>query len=90
MIRVFTDGKGNYAVQTTCLDTETFVADLAEVIAEMKESDGGISVLGVLSQAMPIAFKLSGYKAELVQEHRTLYCGAIAPHDSQLVSTVGK
>lgn len=89
MIRIFGDSKGNFAVQTTALDTDSFIADLSEALASMQET-GGEAMMGVLTQAMPIAFKLSGYKAETVQEQRTLFCGSLSPHDSQVVATAGK
>lgn len=93
MIRLFKDSKrGGYMVQTTCLTADDFIADLADAIASLSNNSAldAVDLLGVLSQAMPIAFKLSGYKADAVSEQRTLICGYITPSDSTLVAAVGK
>lgn len=92
MIQIF-KGKDSFCVRTTCIDTDSFISDLSEAIAIVSKEtngDGGLAVMGILTQAMPIAFKLSGYKAETVQEQRTLVCGIIAPHESDLIATCGK
>ena len=93
MIQIFCGKNGNYCIRTSCLTTDDFVADLSEAIGTIaKESDGDVSpaIMGVLSQAMPIAFKLSGYKAETVQEQRTLVCGSVLSHESDLIATAGR
>jgi hypothetical protein len=59
--------------------------ELAQALGELKNSD---AVLGVLENAMPIAFRLAGYKAEAVRETRQLVCGAISPGQSTLLLTV--
>jgi hypothetical protein len=72
---------------------EAFTADLAEALAAvLKEANGdaALSALGVLNNAMPIAFKLAGYKAETVYETRTLMCGTALPHKSDMLATAGK
>jgi hypothetical protein len=92
MIQIFR-GKDSYCIRTTCLDTESFIADLAEALQAVSaeaNGDGGIAMMGVLNQAMPIAFKLAGYKADTVQEQRTLVCGSIMPHESDLIATAGR
>lgn len=94
MVRIFQDKQsGEFVIQTTCLDADSFVSDLAEALADVVQKangDAAISALGVLSNAMPIAFKLSGYKAENVSEQRTLVCGAASPSSSDLLVTVGR
>lgn len=94
MVRIFADtmGTGDFVIQTTCLDPETFIAELAEAmdVAIKKVDDGGVSALGILKNAMPIAYKLSGYKAETVQEQRTLVCGNISPSACEVVSSAGR
>ena len=94
MVRIFADtlGTGDFVIQTTCLDADMFISELAEAmdIAIKKSDDGGVSALGILKNAMPIAYKLSGYKAESVQEQRTLVCGNISPTACEVVSSAGR
>jgi hypothetical protein len=95
MVRIFKDsrkgGSGEFVVQTTCLDCDAFVSELAEALTSaITEDDGGVAALSILQKAMPIAFKLSGYKAENVNEQRTLVCGFVSPENSQIVATAGK
>jgi len=94
MVRIFTDskGSGNYVIQTTAIDTETFISELAEAMhaAIFKLDDGGIAAMGIMKTAMPIAYKLSGYKADNVTEQRTLVCGAISPASCEVVSSAGR
>ena len=94
MVRIFSDvnGTGDFVIQTTSIDVDTFIAELAEAmdIALKKSDDGGLSALGILKNAMPIAYKLSGYKAETVQEQRTLVCGNISPNMCEVVSSAGR
>lgn len=93
MVRLYFDkSAGSYVVQTTCLDTENFVFELSEALAEvMSTADSGASAcFGVLEQAMPIAFKLSGYKADEVREQRTLVCGHVSPESCDLLGAYGK
>lgn len=96
MVRIFRDGangSGRFAIQTSCLDVDAFLADLAEALAiAIKDAKEGedVAILGVLTQAMPIAFKLSGYKADEVQEQRVLLCGSISPSQSQLLASAGR
>lgn len=94
MVRIFQDKQsGEFVVQTTCLDPDSFVSDLAEALADvLKKSNGdaALAALGVLNNAMPIAFKLSGYKADNVAEQRTLICGSASPSSSDLLVTVGR
>ena len=91
MVRIFSDvnGTGDFVVQTTCLDADTFLSEFAEAFdaAVVKANDGGITAMGVLRNAMPIAYKLSGYKAENVQEQRTLVCGNISPTSCEVVAS---
>jgi hypothetical protein len=93
MVRIFKDQSGEFLVQTTCLDVDAFISDLAEALSETLSSakeGGDLIALGVLTNAMPIAFKLSGYKAETVSEQRTLVCGRASPAESDLVATGGR
>ncbi len=92
MVKIFKDDKtGQYMVQTSCLDMEAYMGDLAEALAEIKkEPDAAVDLLGVLQNAMPIAFKLAGYKADTVVEQRVLACGYISPNASQLIASAGR
>lgn len=94
MVRIFFDKKGGeYCIQTTCLNAEDFTAELAEAFAEaLKDAGDGadLAAFGILRNAMPIAFKLSGYKADTVSEQRTLVCGTVSPHNCEVISSAGK
>lgn len=95
MVRIFSDrnGSGEYVIQTTATDTETYISELAEAMhkaASGAGDDGGLAMMGIMKNAMPIAFKLSGYKAETVSEQRTLVCGAISPNSCEVVSSAGR
>lgn len=93
MVRIFKDAAGEFMVQTTCLDADTFMSDFAEALhaALASNPDGAdLTILGTLQQAMPIAFKLSGYKAESVSEQRTLVCGRASPRDSDVIASAGR
>lgn len=95
MVRIFSDkkGSGEFVIQTTATDTESFICELAEAMHKavaFAEDDGGLAMMGIMKNAMPIAFKLSGYKAESVSEQRTLVCGAISPNSCEVVSSAGR
>ena len=94
MVRIFSDvnGSGDFVIQTTCLDTDTFLIEFAEAFdaAVVKANDGGMTAMGILKNAMPIAYKLSGYKADNVQEQRTLVCGTISPNSCEVVASAGR
>lgn len=95
MVRIFQDKQsGEYVVQTTCLEPDAFISDLSEALSEVvrksANGDGALAALGILQNAMPIAYKLSGYKAENVSEQRTLVCGTAIPASSDVVATAGR
>ena len=84
---------GEFVVQTTCLDTDSFIGELAEALTQAIQgigADADIAALGILQSAMPIAYKLSGYKSETVVEQRTLLCGRVSPSSSDLICTSGR
>lgn len=92
-VRIFKDkSTGEFAVQTNCLTTTAFVTELSEALASAMSKDNmsDMVAFGVLKSAMPIAFKLSGYKADEVSEQRTLHCGFISPHSSDCVAASGE
>lgn len=90
MVRIYKDKAGEFLVQTTCLDVEGFLGDLAESLHKLDGPDRDLAILGVLQNAFPIAFKLAGYKAETVSEQRTLICGKASPNDADVVVTSGR
>ena len=96
MVRIFVDknGSGDYVIQTTATDAETFVGELAEAmhkaVFHRDEDDGGLAMMGIMKNAMPIAFKLSGYKADTVSEQRTLVCGSISPNSCEVLASAGQ
>jgi len=95
MVRIFIDkkGSGEYVIQTTCLDADIFVSELAEAFAaalQVTHEGSDLAAFGILKNAMPIAYKLSGYKAEHVAEQRTLVCGTVAPGQCEVVSSAGR
>ena len=95
MVRIFCDktGSGEFVIQTTCLDCDTFTNELAEALAAALASAGegaDLAALGILKNAMPIAFKLSGYKAETVAEQRTLVCGIVSPANCEVMASAGR
>ena len=93
MVRIFKDAQtGEYVLQTSCLDTDSFISELSEALTDAisKPESSELTTLGILSNAMPIAFKLAGYKADTVMEQRTLVCGKISPTACELVASVGK
>lgn len=91
MVRIFKDGKDSFMVQTTCLDVADFTAQLAESMGSVggDEVERAIALKGILDCAMPIAFKLAGYKADSVTEQRTMVCGFVSPSESKLLASSG-
>ena len=90
MVRLMKDPHtGDVVVQTNCLDTDSFMADLAECMSTMGPQEAEM-MFSLLQNAMPIAYKLSGYKADQVQEQRTLVCGRVSPMSCDVVATAGK
>ena len=91
MVRIFKDG-ASFMVWTTCLDVGDFTTQLGEALSllpEGDEVDRAIAMSAVLDKAMPIAFKLAGYKADSVNEQRTLVCGAVSPAESKVIASSG-
>ena len=91
MIKIFKDKSGEFLIQTTCLDADSFIIELAEALTlAIEKNDGGLAALGILQNAFPIAFKLSGYKAETVREQQSLVCGNATPSEDSLITSVGR
>ena len=94
MVEIFSDknGSGEFVIQTTAVDTDTFISELAEAmhLVVSKANDGGLACMGIMKNAMPIAYKLSGYKADSVYERRTLLCGVVSPLARMVVASAGR
>lgn len=95
MVKIYYDKNGTkqFVVHTNCLDTDAFLLELAEALPKALKNNGSDpagTTLGILQNAMPIAYKLSGYKAENVYEQRTLVCGQAAADKSEVVGVGGK
>lgn len=92
-VRIYEDTKtGEVVVWTSCLDTPTFILELASALAECEKTAGDreLRLSQALTRAMPIAFKLSGYKADEVSEQRTLSCGSVSPEYCSVVGRGGR
>lgn len=91
MIKIFKDkGNGQCMVQTNCLSADEFTMSLAEALGALNGQGTASDFLEILSVAMPIAYKLSGYKADTVREERSLACGIISPSASALLVSIDK
>jgi hypothetical protein len=91
MIRIFKDkhDTANYVVQSTCVDPESFLLEFAEALSVVSKDLDDYALFSILKVAMPILFKLSGYKAEEVREQRTLLCGSVTPESCDVIATSG-
>jgi hypothetical protein len=97
MVRIFRNsgkgGNGEFVVQSNCLDAQTYLVELAEALAGALRADSikgeeDYAALGILQNAVPIMFKLCGYKADEVREQRTLVCGTVSPEQCEHVFSV--
>jgi hypothetical protein len=91
VVRIYEDPKSSeVVVWTSCLTMETFLQELPVALAALQSKDRELALSEALKHAFPIAFKLSGYKADDVQEQRTLYHGTISPAHCKVLSEGGK
>jgi len=96
MVRIFRNsgkgGNGEFVIQTTCLDADTYLFELAEALSgamdKIAADDRETSILSILQNAMPLSYKLSGYKADGVSEQRTLVCGSVSPESCEHIFSV--
>lgn len=83
-------GRREFVVQTNAQSLDLFVAALADAMDEAIEKAGTVSraelIASVLRNAFPLAYAISGYKAERVSETRMLTCGAADPSSTNLVA----
>jgi hypothetical protein len=88
-VNIFEDTKtSEIVIQTTCLDMRSFVTSLADAISTivLNTPDVAVTMEQIMLRSMPIAFKLSGYKADEVREERTLVCGNVSPENCKIIA----
>jgi len=79
-------------VQTNCTTLDAFITELADVLENCNDAErAGFDeprhfYRSVLKNAFPVAFAISGYKADRVTEAKLLTCGAMSPDGLQLLS----
>lgn len=81
---------GEIGVLTTTHDVDEFVSGLAIATAKhLKDNPGDVesAMRWIFKNAMPIAFKLAGYKAEQVVERHVLMCGSGAPSADDIIAS---
>lgn len=81
---------GEIGVLTTSHEVDEFVSGLASACAAYLKDNHGDSehaLRWILRNAMPIAFKLSGYKADQVVERHVLMCGTGEPSSDDIVAS---
>ena len=92
MIRIFRDRKNdsNFVVHSTCIDSESFMAEFAEALSKLAKEQEDYAVLATIKTSFPILLKLSGYKADEVREERSLVCGNVSPENCDVISSAGR
>lgn len=92
MVKVFEDPKSHdIVVWTSALSVEDFLLELAGAMdMASKNGDREMKIGQILQNAMPIAFKLAGYKADSVNESRTLSCGNVSVEHCEVIGRGGK
>jgi hypothetical protein len=92
MIRIFKDkhNEANYVVQSTCIDSDAFIAELSESLVQLTKTNDDYAIFSVMKVAVPILFKLSGYKADEVREERMMLCGNVAPENCDVIASSGR
>lgn len=96
MLKIYTcSSNAELGIMTDTSDLTSFTSQLADAIALLVRNDEQFSsepdfvLRWVLENAFPIAFKLSGYKAESVREKRILCCGSDLPLDAESRALIG-
>lgn len=83
-------GKREVVVQTNAQSLDLFISGLADALDVAIESMGTAEraemLASVLRNAFPVAYAISGYKAERVSETRMLSCGAATPDAGNLLA----
>ena len=84
-------GNGEFVIETNLTSLDTFKSELSgAILAAISELEGDdeFTMTGILEKAFPIAFKLSGYKAESVHEQKILLCGHSSPSECDLIAGI--
>lgn len=93
MVKLYqSDNNGEWIVVTDATVLDHFRQNLAAAILEAlqkREGDEEFTLEGILAGAFEIAFKIRGYKTDLVHEQRVLTCGHSAPDDCALIASSG-
>jgi len=91
-VSIYEDEKSSeIVVQSTAITVEDFMMDFAGALNNLiKAKDPEFQCYQVLQKAMPIAFKLAGYKADEVREQRSLVCGNVSPEHCKVIGHGGK
>jgi hypothetical protein len=83
-------GKREIVVQTNAQSLDLFISGLADAldvaVGSMEPSERAEMLASVLRNAFPVAYAISGYKAERVSETRMLSCGAASPDAGNLLA----
>lgn len=83
------NGAREIVVQTNAQSLDVFIAGLSDALcaAMIAEPELAEQTLAqTLKNAFPVAFAISGYKADKVSESKLLTCGFASPDASELVA----
>ncbi len=83
-------GKEEIVVQTNAQSLDLFIIGLAdatsEALKDLSDTQRREKITMIFKNSFPLAFAISGYKAEKVTESRMLICGAVTPETSKLLA----
>lgn len=82
-------GSREIVVQTNAQSLDVFIAGLSDALDAALKAEpehAAQTIAGTLKNAFPVAFAISGYKAEKVSESKLLTCGFASPDASELVA----
>lgn len=83
------NGSREIVVQTNAQSLDVFISGLADALAIALQAEPELAahtIAATLKNAFPVAFSISGYKAEKVSESKLLTCGYASPDASELVA----
>ena len=84
-------GNGEFVIVTDASNLDSFRTDLATALVaalDKFEGDDFFTANGILVNAIPIMFKLAGYKADEVHEVKHITCGHSQPAECSLITEV--
>jgi len=82
-------GSREIVVQTNAQSLDVFISGLADALDAALQAEPELAaqtISATLKNAFPVAFAISGYKAEKVSESKLLTCGFASPDVSELVA----